>query len=411
LTSKQMFYLIARCGPVLLAQMRVLFLGQTGISKRSCVERLARHCLLASGFSGDLENIRAMEHLRVFHLEDYIGKLSAGDYISYLDQFNTKRQQDIWAQAWDAVSAEISSGQPTHIFITLHATYFRKNRFFTVASIDRLRNFNPDVIVTLIDDVYECWHRIQVRESEQPRGTNLRLRDVLLWRTVEIMMGDFLVHGAGIQHYELATKHPAEMVRRLIFEPARKRVYASFPITSTRQDDAIREEIDSFRGRLHEQFTVFDPLTIDERILLLALKAHKERKDQGGSVVLGLEDRWSPWFSSDLEPMAEPYDANYPLSVPVDQIEEVGEDIDRQIESRDYRLIDSVQAVAAFRPNFGGHHSRGVNSELLYASQSAGIPVHLSWDEQEDGIYGDSPFSVVGTRHSNVSDLVAALVA
>jgi hypothetical protein len=35
--------------------------------------------------------------------------------------------------------------------------------------------------------------------------------------------------------------------------------------------------------------------------------------------------------------------------------------------------------------------------------------VHLSWDEQEDGVYGDSPFGVVGTRHSNVSDLVAAL--
>ena len=87
----------------------------------------------------------------------------------------------------------------------------------------------------------------------------------------------------------------------------------------------------------------------------------------------------------------------------------MGSTLDRQIETRDYRLIDSVQAVAAFRPNFRGHHSRGVNSELLYASQSAGIPVHLSWDEQEDGLYGDSPFGVVGTRHSNVSDLVAAL--
>ena len=75
--------------------------GQTGINKRSCVESLARHCLMASGLPGDLDNIHAREHLRVFHLENYIGNLTAGDYISYLDQFNTKRQQDIWALVLD----------------------------------------------------------------------------------------------------------------------------------------------------------------------------------------------------------------------------------------------------------------------------------------------------------------------
>ena len=53
--------------------MRVLFLGQTGISKRPCVESLAKHCLLTSDLPGDLENIRARAHLRVLHLEDYIG--------------------------------------------------------------------------------------------------------------------------------------------------------------------------------------------------------------------------------------------------------------------------------------------------------------------------------------------------
>ena len=92
--------------------MRVLFLGQTGINKSSCIESLARHCLVAFGLPGDLENIRAREHLRVFHLENYIGSLTADDYISYLDLFNTKRQQDIWAQAWDNLSAELSNDRP-----------------------------------------------------------------------------------------------------------------------------------------------------------------------------------------------------------------------------------------------------------------------------------------------------------
>ena len=128
-------------------------------------------------------------------------------------------------------------------------------------------------------------------------------------------------------------------------------------------------------------------------------------------VQITLDSRWPPWFDGEYTSLATPYDGHYPLRIPADQIEEAIDDIDRQIEARDYRLIDSAQAVAAFRPNFRKHYARGVNAELLYAAQTVGIPVHLTWNEQQDGTYGDSPFGDVGTRHSNVSDLVAALVA
>lgn len=386
--------------------MRVLFLGHTGIDKRSCIERLARRCLASAKLPQDLENIRSRRHLRVFHLEDAIGGLVAGDYIAYLDLFNSNRQASIWSAAWKLVQGEISQSSPENIFISLHATYFRKNRFFSVANNDLIRDFNPNFIITSVDDAFECWHRIATREKEHPRGTRLRLRDILLWRTVEIMVGDFLVPSTEIPHYVVATKHPAEMVRRLIFEPASKRVYASFPISSTRSQNSTRQPIDDFRRSLHESFTVFDPLTIDERILLTALESRNESDDE---VQITLNMRWAPWFGGEYEALATPYDANYPLILPVDQIEEATIDIDRQIEARDYRLIDSVQALAAFRPNFGDHHARGVNAEIQYAAQTVGIPVHLTWNDLEDGTYGNSPFGDLGTRHMNIPELISAL--
>lgn len=386
--------------------MRVIFFGQTGIDKRICVERLAIHCLEALSLPGDLENIRSREKLQVFHLEDYIEDRVAGDYLAYLDQFNAKQQAAEWNASWDSVITEITKSPAENIFMTLHATYFRRNRFFSLTDIKRIQDFSPGVIITLIDDSYECWHRIQQREAARPRGTRLRLRDVFLWRTVEVMVGDFLGHGTGAPHYVVAVKHPSEMMRRLIFDSSRKRVYASFPISSTRGDLDSIQSVNDFRLSLHERFTVFDPLTIDEKLLA---SAYENQNTDSADIELDITARWSTSFSGEFESMSLPYDEKYPFVIPAEQVEEVIEDIDRQIEARDYRLIDQVNAVAAFRPKFRDRLSRGVSAELQYAAQVVALPVHLYWDDREDGIYGDSPFSAVGTKHNSLTDLIAAL--
>ena len=384
--------------------MRVLFFGQTGLNKSPCVRRLGVHCLTASGLPPDLDNIKAREYLRVFHLEDSIAR--AADYIAYLDRFYQKAQQSIWSSAWDSVMSEIKASNPDNVFITLHATYFRKDRFFSVINTSQIREFSPDMIITLIDDAYECWDRIVVRESERPRGTKIRLRDVFLWRTVEVMAGDFLVHDMGIQHYVVAIKHPLEMFRRLLLDTSRKRIYASFPISSTRESVDSQRQVDEFRLRLHREFTFFDPLTIDERVLSLSFA---KGSSSGNDIQLEGGDRWPLGFEADLEPMSLSRDDLYPLHIPLEEVREAVDAIDPQIAAMDYRMIDQVQAVAAFRPNYKDHFARGVNAELLYAGQTSGVPVHVIWDETEDGLYGDSPFTAVGTRHANVDALISAV--
>ena len=109
--------------------MKVLFFGHTGIEKRQCIERLALHCLQKEGLPEDLDNLRARQFVRVFHLEDGIADLARGDYISYLDLFNAPTQRQIWSRAWDSMLAEIAVSQATHNFVTLHASYFRKTDF------------------------------------------------------------------------------------------------------------------------------------------------------------------------------------------------------------------------------------------------------------------------------------------
>ena len=90
-----------------------------------------------------------------------------------------------------------------------------------------------------------------------------------------------------------------------------------------------------------------DPLTIDERVLVSSASEQTDADD----VRLQLANRWSRGFSDDLAPMTNSDDVSYPLIIPRDQISEVEEDIDRQIEARDYRLIEQSQAIAAFRPS------------------------------------------------------------
>lgn len=387
-------------------EMRVLFLGHTGIIKRKAVENLALGVYAHQELTQDLDNVHSRKFLRVFHLEDEILNLTGGNYIPFLDTFNAKSQLDQWTTAWEALQQKITESDADNVFVTLHATYFRQNRFFSALNFEKIEGFNPDVIVTLIDDIQDCWSRINEREIHQPQGTNLRLRDIILWRTVEIMAGDFLKRITNSRHFVLAVKHPVEMARRLLFEGSTKRIYASFPISSTRSFPERRALIDEFRIKLHEKYAVFDPLTIDERTIRSAF----ERVKEGAPLIsIEAEDRWPLTYPDGFSPLTPSDDIIYPLEIPVDQVDEALIDIDKQIRSRDFRLIDQVNAVAAFRPSMNGHHSRGVSAELQYAGQTVAIPIHMLWDSSEDGPFGDSPFSDGGVQHANLEDLLSAL--
>lgn len=185
------------------------------------------------------------------------------------------------------------------------------------------------------------------------------------------------------------------MFEKLIFESSVPRVYASYPISRVRDIPQTVEEINAARRKLHEAFTVFDPVTIDERIL----RGKMEQTDPPPDTIsIALADRWPlAWSECAMDPSD-----SYPIEIPTEEVAALGaqfgdrwywQDIDDNIRWRDFALINQSQGVLAYRPRFGDQDpSRGVTRELNYALDVRLIPGHV-YSPAEDGDFDSSPFS------------------
>src|SRR5439155_10223707 len=68
-----------------------------------------------------------------------------------------------------------------------------------------------------------------------------------------------------------------QTIQRLLFEPWRKRVYPSFPMSHVMDLPDTLAEIDRFKAAMNEHFITFDPADVDEFVLhTTALKAMQE---------------------------------------------------------------------------------------------------------------------------------------
>lgn len=303
-------------------------------------------------------------------LEEEISRSLTGGIKAFLDDYITQSRLVICQKHFAEINNLFDKSSAKHFFLSLHLTYFRFKQFFSCTDFEYIRAFKPDVIVTLIDDIYDVAFKINEREKIQKTNSYVDLKDVLSWRTAEIMMADTLARNLlkkPVPSYVVAVKHPIEMIYRLLYEPETLVVYASFPITTTRRETSRIEEINSFRQKLHEKYTVFDPVTIDE------LRIDTKSK------TATLLDRWEIEGLDNDDP-AKHFD--------IAEIESIKESLKHVIETRDYRLIDSVDCVAAYRPYWGGrpYPATGVDNELRYATltNKAVYAVHPDEDEPQD---------------------------
>ena len=215
------------------------------------------------------------------------------------------------------------------------------------------------------------------------------------WRASEIMLGQSLAEHCSLEkrnvkHYIVAKRHGPELIYELLFESSearprggKKKIYASFPITKTFQDECLRKEVNSFRERLKNEnrWIVFDPWTIDERSLVYAVdQAHHRMqsvsvKDQDGA----------QYNVSRVEALA------------------IVRDIDAQIPLRDYQLIESCDLLVAYRAGM----SEGVRDEIQYANQ-LGIPVYAVWPSTDSPPVVFRKIHLTAYRH-NLDELLALI--
>lgn len=386
--------------------MRVIFTGQTGINRsKEILKNLALFALKTEGYPEDLNDDESRKYLTVYSLNEEIKNLGI-DIISFLDSHNPTAKEDAWKKAFNNILSSIKDKKPKHAFLSMHHLFYRYSSFFSpVDWEDLIKDFQPDIFITLIDDIFSIWRRINVQDKTSPSGSYFRLREIASWRSAEILFTDFLAKclpsSKSIKNYVVASKHPTKMLYRLLFEPEKLIIYAAFPITSTRKDSKKIEEINKFRMKLNEKFTVFDPITIDEDVLRIVLDKQIKRKK---ILLIRKEDRWpipNNWSLCE--------DVNYPIKLHANEAREVVKDIRDHIKLRDFRLIDQADCYAGYRPHYEGNWSKGMLAEITYARDVAlKRCLFVHFPDKDGGLKG-SPFAGTGVDFDSVENLIKAL--
>lgn len=440
--------------------LTVVFTGHTGLEKRRVLDRLCEFIYSKDPDWCDLKDIpnqsfretREKELAQVYGAEDILDS-------TFLTR-PARDQQDLWRTTFlKALNRwKYEQPRPKFAFLSLHLTLQSHSQFFSPLAwrippdfedtlVKHLsEDFRPRHCITLIDDVYTVQRRIR------EHGYNFRLIELLRWRNVEMMMTDLLAqhvipNECRIEDRErypfehspvIAVRHPTSMLHSFLLAPEIPRIYASYPISEPRRiaektgSNAPIQEINRFRSALHEKFTVFDPLSIDERPMQILMskapkfeeanlrsvidealsKSGKEGIDlapelersikahvgvnQSDEIVLRAANMW-PGIECETLSGDDPTDARLSLNEVEEIATEIGEEgseIDRQIRSRDYRMIDQADYIIVYRPTYCRKEwSGGTYHEVLYA-RAVGKRSIIIRDPESDGPLADPPFGL-----------------
>lgn len=373
---------------------KVLLAGHTGTEKKTVASKLEEYL---PRLRRDWDN-----RIKVVHLEKCIEESGGGDTRLFAGVRSSRARRERWLLGWDQAQKKFRDFGARCEILSMHLSFAARDNRFCPADLAAIARWKPDLIITLIDDVYSVKRRIQLNRY------TFSLAQLYGWRTTEQMLADQVAiltgtlmedpdkarRSAICESILLAVKTPLLTAARLIANVNRRRCYASYPISSTRGDVKRKEEINKFRERLHETMPTFDPVTIEEKALLgyYTLSREPIRYDPNvGPPGYEQEEgykRWNARLSQDgeLAPMVwEPEvtkDASgreqsfFPVPIERNEIEELllpgqGEDyttIDDQIEFRDIRLVAQADFVVCYRPYMDGQITSGVNTEMEYAS-------------------------------------------
>lgn len=313
----------------------------------------------------------------------------------------------------------------------MHLPHYRNDKVFPIPNIDLINRFKPNQIITLIDDVHTCYQRIKLRE---PSRSIFTMRDILLWRSLSIYLGDVIARAVSanqkkfIPNTVVAVKHPVTMFQKLIFHHNEILVsYCSFTISKIRDQPSKADAVNNFRKKMHEKFCIFDPLVMDDRLVQNKYEEWVKNGKKGDELILEQKDRWD--IGSDFSLVSDTLTQSgkepiYPIKIKITEIQDIvekkksesGEDrsvIDNHIRERDFRLIDQSDTMVAFRPKISGEITDGVASEANYISQVNPKDWFYVWNDKEDGPSDSGPFKAflgAGTKFTEEDKLIEHLI-
>jgi len=255
-----------------------------------------------------------------------------------------------------------------NLLVNTHATFRWKHGLFPAFDYDQMHELNADLYVTLVDNMDAVHERL-----DRDHDVAHTLKDILVWREEEMVVTEVLAnilrrYGSFYVLARGAERDTAESLYRLMFEPHRRKVYPSFPMTHVMDMPAVLAEIDAFRDALAEHFITFDPGDLDEkRLLVHATEAAKEGRDRFTLTINGRD-----------------------VVFRVADVIAVAGDIDGQIYARDFKLIDQSDMIVSFIPELPDGKpglSSGVERELQHAFEAT-KEVYVVWKPKAE----PSPF-------------------
>jgi hypothetical protein len=146
----------------------------------------------------------------------------------------------------------IESEGKKNVILAMHATYYRRSILFSVFDWAKLKEFEPEIFITLIDDVYSIKDRIKHNPNAGPVQF-ISLKDIVWWREVEFLLTREIARNISescIPHYLVALSQAPTIIFQLMFESGKKKVYASYPVTTAKSDSALSDETSDFLKKL-----------------------------------------------------------------------------------------------------------------------------------------------------------------
>ncbi len=361
--------------------MNILLFGPSGIRKSQAANAFLVVC------GSRMPGCRT----RYLDIKDFLG-VSTHNLIKQ----TPKGQREQVEAAISSMTNELANADLN--VIGLHAVHFCSGMPVFPCAPDSVRKLSPDVAVTLIDDTYVCRRRLD------DVGYPYTHHELLVWRAIECGFADNIADACKTPNIVIAAKHPSITLYRVLFEPKVPRLYSASQITRVRDVPEAHKEIDIHRHRLHQQFAVYDPLTIDDRLLINHLT---DKKTDEKTISIEPDSRWACdllGLGSEYLGMVPDNGNVFPVEISSSEARSLSRPIensssrniiDVHITARDYRYIDQSDVMVAYRPRFEGHESRGVAAEKSYAAATGNTPVVEYTPECDVEDVSSRPFSTI----------------
>ncbi len=334
--------------------LRVVVTGQVGVDKRPFLERVVE---ITRRHGREIELVNVGDRMYAEAPD-----VSPGRILDLpLGRLNSLRRsvfKDILALAQ----------RDANLLVNTHATFRWKHGLFPAFDHDQLAALSADLYVTLVDNVDAVQERLS-----RDHDVGHRLKDLLVWREEEILATEIMAttlrgHGCFYVVSRGYDDTTALMLYRLMFEPGRKKVYPSFPMTHVMDMPDVLAELEAFRQVLAEHFVTFDPGDVDEkRLLIEAEDAARQGEDTLEVQIHGRALRFE-----------------------TKEITDLAGDIDGQIYARDFKLIDQSNMIISYIPEMPDGRpglSSGVERELQHAHEAT-KEVYVIWRPRRE----PSPF-------------------